>query len=112
LLTVAQAAIICQAADQSLYRWLADAARKGRPLGVKQATWLIGKARLLDYVEKYQGGLPARVKAENLLREYWPKWSEPQELRANVKKRGTWGPVISAPGGKPDFLNGGGDFGL
>jgi hypothetical protein len=80
LLTVAQAAIICEAADQSVYRWLADAARRGEPLGLKRATWMIGKARLLDYVEKYQGGLPARVKAENLLKKHWPIWSKPQEL--------------------------------
>jgi hypothetical protein len=84
LLTVAQAAIICEAADQSIYRWVADAARKGRPLGLKRATWLLGTARLLDYVEKYQGGLPARVKAENRLKGRWPIWSEQQELRADV----------------------------
>src|SRR4051812_44453619 len=63
LLTVGQAAVICDVADQTIYRWLADAARRGRPLGVKQATWIIGSGRLLDYIEKYQGGLPERVKA-------------------------------------------------
>jgi hypothetical protein len=42
---------------------------------------LLGTVRLLDFVEKYQGGLPARVKAENRLREYWSILSEPQELR-------------------------------
>jgi hypothetical protein len=31
--------------------------------------------------------MPARVKAENLLREYWPKWSEPAELRPDVKEQ-------------------------
>jgi hypothetical protein len=77
LLTVAQAATICETTDQTIYRWLTDAGRRGEPLGLKRATWMIGTVRLLDYVEKYQGGLPARVKAENLLREYWPIWSEP-----------------------------------
>jgi hypothetical protein len=80
VLTVPQAATICETTDQSVYRWLADATRRGEPLGLKRATWLIGRVRLLDYVEKYQGGLPARVKAENLLKKYWPIWSEPQEL--------------------------------
>jgi hypothetical protein len=89
VLTVPQVAIICEATDQTIYRWIEDAACKGRPLGKKRATWLLGTARLLDYVEKYQGGLPARVKAENRLREYWPIWSEPQELRPDVKERAT-----------------------
>jgi hypothetical protein len=81
LLTTAQAATICEVTDQTIYRWNEDAGRRGEPLGLKQATaWLIGTARLLDYVEKYQGGLPARVKAQNRLKEYWPIWSEPQEL--------------------------------
>lgn len=81
LLTVQQAVIICGVTDQTIHRWIDDSSDKGQPLGKKRATWLIGKARLFDYVEKYQGGLPARVKAENRLREYWPIWSEPQELR-------------------------------
>jgi hypothetical protein len=81
LLTTAQAATICEVTDQTIYRWNEDAGRRGEPLGLKQATaWLIGTARLLDYVEKYQGGLPARVKAQNRLKEYWPIWSKPQEL--------------------------------
>jgi hypothetical protein len=80
LLTVQRAATICETTDQTVYRWLTNAARRGEPLGVKQATWLIGTARLFDYVEKYQGGLPARLKVENRLREVWPIWSEPQEL--------------------------------
>jgi hypothetical protein len=80
LLTVPQAAIICEVTDQTIYRWIEDAAGKGRPVGLKRATWMIGTARLLDYIEKHQGGRYERVKAENLLRENWPKWSEPQEL--------------------------------
>lgn len=77
VLTIQQAAIICETTGQTIYRWNDDAASKGQPLGKKGVTWLIGRARLLDYIEKYQGGLPARVKAENRLRDYWPIWSEP-----------------------------------
>jgi hypothetical protein len=86
LLTVAQAATICETTDQTIYRWLADAARRGEPLGLKRATWMIGTARLLDYIERHQGGRYERVKAENLLREYWPIWSEPQELCPGMKE--------------------------
>lgn len=81
LLTVAQSAAICEVTDQSIYRWLDHAALRGQPLGKKSATWLIGTARLFDYVEAYQGGLPARVKAENLLKKYWPIWAQAGELR-------------------------------
>ncbi|SRR6266404_7915948 len=81
LLTTAQAATICEVSGQTICRWNDDAARRGGPLGVKRATtWLIDANRLLAYVEKYHGGLPARVKAQNRLREYWPIWSETQEL--------------------------------
>ncbi|MGY4291485.1 hypothetical protein ACVWXO_010751 [Bradyrhizobium sp. LM2.7] len=79
LLTAPQAAT-CEVTDQTIYRWNEDATSKGQSLGKKSATWLIGTARLLDYIEKHQGGLPARVKAENRLREYWPRWSEHPEL--------------------------------
>jgi hypothetical protein len=44
----------------------------------------IGTERLLGYIEQHQGGLPARVKAENRLKEFWPIWSRPQELRTDV----------------------------
>jgi hypothetical protein len=44
----------------------------------------IGTERLLCYIEQHQGGLPARVKAENRLKEFWPIWSRPQELRTDV----------------------------
>jgi hypothetical protein len=69
LLTTAQAATICEVSGETIRRWNEDATCKGEALGLKQATWLIGTARLLDYVEKYQGELPARVKAENRLKE-------------------------------------------
>jgi hypothetical protein len=87
-LTVQQAAIICAVTDQTIYRWIEDAASKGRPLGKKRATWMIGTARLLDYIEKHQGGRYARVKAENRLWEFWPIWSKPLELRPNVPATG------------------------
>lgn len=63
-----------------------EAVSKGRPLGTKRATWLLGTMRLLDFVEKYEGGLPARVKAENRLKEFWPIWSRAQELHPDVKE--------------------------
>ncbi|MCK1620803.1 hypothetical protein IVA96_30380 [Bradyrhizobium sp. 159] len=81
LLTVAQSATIGENSDETIYRWIEDAASKGLTLGWRSATWLIGTARVLDYVEKHQGGLPARVKAENLLKRYWPIWSQPRKLR-------------------------------
>ena len=61
------------------YSRLYAAAVARRPLGLKRATWMIAR-RLLDYIEKHQGGRYERVKAENRLREFWPIWSEPQEL--------------------------------
>jgi hypothetical protein len=80
LLTVSQAAIICETTDQTIYRWLEDATNKGRALGEKRATWMIGTARLFAYIEEQQG-LPARVKAQNRLKECWPGWSQAKELR-------------------------------
>jgi hypothetical protein len=71
---------------QTIYRWNEDAGRRGEPLGLKPATWMIGTTRLFDHIEKYQGGLPARVKAENRLREFWPIWSEPQDLCPGKKE--------------------------
>jgi hypothetical protein len=80
-LTVAQAAAVCELTDQGIYYWIEHAARMGRPIAEKRATvWIIDTYRLLTYVEKYRGGLPARVKVENRLKEHWPKWSEPPEL--------------------------------
>jgi hypothetical protein len=69
LLTTSQAATICEVTDQTIYRWIEDAGRRGEPLGIKQATWLLSTARLLAYVEQHQGGLHARVKAENVLKK-------------------------------------------
>jgi hypothetical protein len=77
LLTVQQATIIFETTDQTIYRWIGDAARRGRPIGLKQATWLLGTGRMLDYIEKHQGGPHARVKAESQLKKYWPSWSQP-----------------------------------
>ncbi|TYO67078.1 hypothetical protein FXV83_07685 [Bradyrhizobium hipponense] len=80
-LTVGQAATICAVADQAIYNWIDLAAQMRRPIAEKRArVWIIDTARLLAFVEKHRGGLPARVKAENRLKEHWPKWSEPPEL--------------------------------
>lgn len=82
ILTAQQAAIICGTTDQAIYNWIDDSACRGpRQIGEKRATWMIGTARLLAYVEMYRGGLPARVKAENRLKEYWPIWSQAEDLR-------------------------------
>jgi hypothetical protein len=86
-LTVRQAAIICEVTDQTIYDWIADAARLGRPIAEKRATWVIGTDRLLAYVEKWRGGQAARETAEAQLKEHWPKWSQAQELCTGVKKR-------------------------
>ncbi|MBR1332813.1 hypothetical protein [Bradyrhizobium ottawaense] len=67
LLTVREAADICEVSDQTIYRWNEHAAARGQSLGWKGTTWLIGTGRLLDYVERYQGGRPERVRAENRL---------------------------------------------
>lgn len=85
LLTTAQAATICEVSGQTICRWNEDASRRGKPIGLKQVTWLLGTERLLDYVEK-QDGLHARVKAESRLRQFWPIWSGPQELRPDMKR--------------------------
>ena len=86
-LTVRQAAIICDVTDQTIYDWINDAARLGRPIAEKRATWVIGTERLFAYVEKWRGGQAARTEAEARLKEHWPKWSQAQELCTGVKKR-------------------------
>ena len=83
---VAQAATVCDVSDQAIYYWLEHAARMRRPIAEKRANvWIIDTARLFAYVERHRGGLSARVKAESRLREFWPSWSEPQELRPGMK---------------------------
>jgi hypothetical protein len=80
-LTVAEAATVCDVTDQAIYNWIDHAARMRRPIAEKRANvWIIVTAQLFAYIEKHRGGSPARVKAENLLKKYWPIWSEPQEL--------------------------------
>jgi hypothetical protein len=86
LLTVQQAATVCGVTDQAVYDWIADAARLGRPIAEKRATWVIGTDRLLAYVEKWRGGQAAREAAEARLKEHWPQWSQAPELRADTKK--------------------------
>ncbi|QIG96785.1 hypothetical protein [Bradyrhizobium sp. 6(2017)] len=81
-LTVAQAATVCDVTDQAIYNWIDHAARLRRRFAEKRANvWIIDTARLFAYVQKYRGGLSARLKAESRLREFWSVWSEPQELR-------------------------------
>jgi hypothetical protein len=88
-LTVAQAATVCDVTDQAVYYWIEHAARMRRPIAEKRASvWIIDTARLFAYVEKHRGGFSARVKAENRLREFWPIWSEPQELCPDVPATG------------------------
>jgi hypothetical protein len=45
------------------------------------------RSRLFAYLENHCGGLPARVRADNRFKEYWPKWSQAPELRTETKER-------------------------
>jgi hypothetical protein len=87
LLTCQQAAAICEVTDQAIRDWIEHSISIGRPIAEKRTTWIISTARLLAYVEEHCGGKPERVKAENLLKEYWPKWSQAPELRTVAKER-------------------------
>jgi hypothetical protein len=87
-LTVREAATVCAVTDQAIYNWIEDAARMRNPIGEKRANvWVIDTARLLAYVEKHRGGLPAKATAETRLKEYWPIWSQPMELGVVLKGR-------------------------
>jgi hypothetical protein len=86
-LTTSQAAIICDVTDQTIRDWIEHAASIGQPIAEKRTTWIIIRSLLLGYVEERCGGFPARVKAENRLKEYWPKWSQAPELRTAAKER-------------------------
>ena len=87
-LTVVEAVEVCGVTDQTIYNWIDDAKRMGIPFAEKRANvWLIVTADLLAFIQKQRGGLPARVKAENRLRECSAKWSEPQELRSGEAGR-------------------------
>jgi hypothetical protein len=87
LLTTSQAATICDVTDQAIRDWIEEAASRGEPIAEKRTTWIVSTPRLLAYVEKRCGGFPARVKAQNRLREHWPKWSQAPELRTGAKER-------------------------
>jgi hypothetical protein len=87
ILTARQAAIICSVSDQTIRDWVEHAALIGRPIAEKRTTWIICTSRLLAYVEEHCGGKPARVRAENRFKEYWPKWSQAPELRTEPKER-------------------------
>jgi hypothetical protein len=87
LLTTMQAATICGVTDQAIRYWIEHAASIGQPIAVKRVTWVVSKSRLLAYVEEHCGGKHARVKAENLFKEHWPRWSQAPELRTDAKER-------------------------
>ncbi|WGS18531.1 MULTISPECIES: helix-turn-helix domain-containing protein [unclassified Bradyrhizobium] len=58
-LTVVEAAKVCDVTDQTIYYWIAHAARMRRPIAEKRAgVWIIVTADLLAYIEKHRGGLP------------------------------------------------------
>jgi hypothetical protein len=85
LLITTQAMDVCEVSKTTIHRWLEDAAAKGQPLGVlTPAGYLIGLARLLDYIEATQD-LHARNKAEARAQKYASVWSEPQ---LSLKKAG------------------------
>ncbi|MGX9426143.1 MULTISPECIES: hypothetical protein [Bradyrhizobium] len=89
LLTVQRVAVVCEISDQQVLNWIEDSIRRGpRPIGEKLTTWLICTERLFDYIEKFRGGLYARKKAENRLKELWPIWSQPQELNLKTRAAG------------------------
>ena len=110
LLTVPQAAAICEVTDQSIYRWLDHAALKGQPLGKKSATWLIGTARLsttLRRIRGFTGAREGREPAEEILADLGA--GRRAALR-NVKERAT---STSALGTISDLQTVfGADFGL
>ena len=49
-------------------------------------SWIIGRDALLAYVERWRGGPDARDAAETRLKEYWPRWSQSQEMSGHVKR--------------------------
>jgi len=88
LLTVQQASIICRVTDQAIYDWIEHSLQRGRPIGEKRATWMIGTERLLDYIERHRGGLHARREVETSLKKHWSIWSQPQELKLKTRAAG------------------------
>ncbi|MGY4496960.1 hypothetical protein ACVWYH_000887 [Bradyrhizobium sp. GM24.11] len=83
LLTLDQAADIAECSDEKIRRACELAFAANDPLGVKPAgRWLVGKARLLDIIErgKLDGrrGPEARRRAEERAKKY-EAWARPQE---------------------------------
>jgi hypothetical protein len=77
LLVTSQAVDACEVAKTTIHRWMEEAAAKGRPLGVlSPAGYLIGRDRLLDFVEAEEG-LHERVKVEARAKKYAGVWSGP-----------------------------------
>jgi hypothetical protein len=82
LLTLDQAADVAECSDEKIRKACELAAMTNRPMGVKWATrWLVGKARLLDDIEKgkldSRRGIDARRRAEERARKY-EGWARPQ----------------------------------
>ena len=85
LLITTQAADACDVTKSTIHRWMGEAEAKGKPLGVlSPAGYLIGRDRLLDFVEADQD-YPARVKAKAQAEKYATVWSQPQ---LSLKKTG------------------------
>jgi hypothetical protein len=82
LLSLEQAADVCECSDEKIRRACEAAAATKHPLGVRWAgRWLLGKARLLDMIErgKLDGrrGKHARLIAEGRAGKY-ESWARPQ----------------------------------
>jgi len=88
LLTLDQAADIAECSGEKIRRACELAAETNNPLGVKPAgRWLVGKARLLDDIErgKLDGrrGKGARLRAEERAKKY-QAWARPQKPLVEV----------------------------
>jgi hypothetical protein len=77
LLVTTQATDACEVAKTTIHRWMEEAAAKGRPLGVlSPAGYLIGRDRLLDFIEVEQDR-HERIKVEARVKKYAGVWSGP-----------------------------------
>jgi hypothetical protein len=83
LLTLDQAADIAECSDEKIRRACELAFATNDPLGVKPAgRWLVGKARLLDIIERgkldWRRGKDARLRAEERAKKH-EAWARPQK---------------------------------
>jgi transposase len=60
------AASIAGNSTSTIRRWCAEAAETGQPIGVLFAgsNWLVSLRRLLNWIERHEGGRPARLSAQ------------------------------------------------